>query len=200
MRFFRPWIIVRWLYSDALFRIKTRNRVYCLTYDDGPNPESTPGLLDLLDRHKVKALFFCDGKSAENNPDLMDEIRRRGHLTGNHGYEHRDGWKTHSGKYFDDIRSASELTSGRYFRPPYGRMTFKQYRHLRKSFRIILWDIMPYDFDRCLDPGKSLEILKNKLRPGSVIVLHDVPGPSLEITREFLEYAVSAGYTFVLPE
>ncbi len=200
MRFFRPWIIVRWLYSDALFRIKTNDKVFCLTFDDGPDPESTPGLLDLLDSYKVRVLFFCSGRAAERYPHLMDEIRKRGHLIGNHGYNHPDGWKTSSGKYFDDIISASELTSDKFFRPPYCHMTLKQYRHLRRSFRIILWDIMPYDFDSDLDPLKSLEILKRKLRPGSLIVLHDAPGSSGEIARRFLEYASFGGYRYVLPE
>ncbi len=160
MRFFRPWLVIRWLFSDALFRIETNERVFCLTFDDGPDPASTPRILDLLDRYKVKALFFCTGKAAEKYPRLMNEIRIKGHLTGNHGYNHPDGWKTPSQKYLDDVNNASKLTSDKYFRPPYGRLTIKQYRHLRKSFRIIFWDIMPYDFDWNLHPSGSLEILK----------------------------------------
>lgn len=198
MRFFRPWFIFRWLYPDILFRIKTNERVYCLTFDDGPDPSSTPSLLDLLGAHKVRAVFFCTGKASGNYPHMMDEIKKRGHLIGNHGYNHLDGWKTPLGKYIDNVLSASESTSGRFFRPPYGRMTLKQYLQLRKSFRIILWDIMPYDFDRNLDSVASFEILRNKLRPGTIIVLHDKPGPSLEITGRFLEYAESTGYRHIL--
>ncbi len=200
MRFFRPWIIIRWLYPDTLFRIKTRDRVCCLTFDDGPDPDSTLRLLDLLDHHKVKVLFFCTGSAAQKYPHLMEEIRNRGHLTGNHGYHHFDGWRRTTKDYIDDISQASEITSGKFFRPPYGHMTIRQYRHLRQMFRIILWDIMSYDFDVNMDPVQSVNILKRKLRPGSIIVMHDIPGHSFEITRSFLEYTGSAGYSFVLPE
>jgi peptidoglycan/xylan/chitin deacetylase (PgdA/CDA1 family) len=199
MRFFRPWLIIRWLYSDALFRIGTNDRIFCLTFDDGPDPASTPGLLDLLDSYNIKAMFFCTGQAAEDYPHLMDEIRKRGHLTGNHGYSHCDGWKTSFREYLDNIFSASDLTSDKFFRPPYGRLTIKQYKHLRKSFRIILWDIMLYDFDGSLDPSESFKILKNKLRPGSLIVLHDTKDFSLEITGRLLDYAASKGYRYVLP-
>jgi len=200
MRFFRPWFIIRWLYPDALFRIKTNYKTCCLTFDDGPNPESTPTILDLLDRYKVKVMFFCTGKAAEEYPQLIDAIRKRGHLIGNHGYNHPEGWKTSLQNYLDDINLASGLTSDKYFRPPYGHLTINQYRHLRRSYKIIFWDIMPYDFDNKLDPSQSFEILKGKLRPGSVIVLHDMPGSSAEITLRFLEYSISNGYRFVFPD
>jgi peptidoglycan/xylan/chitin deacetylase (PgdA/CDA1 family) len=199
MRFFRPWFIIRWLFPDALFRIKTGNRVYCLTFDDGPDPASTPGLLDLLDKFNVKAIFFCTGRASVNYPLLIDEIKRRGHTIGNHGCDHLDGWKTPSPVYLQDISQASGVTSTRFFRPPYGRLTLKQYRRLRKLFRIVLWDIMPYDFDNDFSPSGSLEILKRKLRPGSLIVLHDTPGSLLEITGQFLQYAESIGYSHILP-
>ncbi len=199
MRFFRPWLIIRWLYPDALFRIRTNNRVYCLTFDDGPDPASTPGLLDLLDKYDVKALFFCTGRAAGNYPQLTDEIRRRGHSIGNHGYDHLDGWKTPSRIYFSDISRASGLTSTTFFRPPFGHLTLRQYQHLRKSFRIVLWDIMAYDFEEDFGPSRSIEILKRKLRPGSLIVLHDSAGPSLEITGRFLQFTRSIGYSHILP-
>jgi len=198
MRFFRPWFIARWLYPDALFWIKTNDRICCLTFDDGPHPQSTPGLLDLLDKFNVSAVFFCTGRAAERYPGLMDEIRNRGHQIGNHGFDHPDGWKLSSGKFLDDVNAAAELTSDKFFRPPYGHLTCKQYRLLRKSYRIIFWDVMPYDFDRSFDPALAIEVLRRKLRPGSVIVLHDTPGLSLDITRRFLEYAGSEGYTHIL--
>ncbi len=199
MRFFRPWLIFRWLYSDALFRIKTNEQVLCLTFDDGPDPDSTPGLLDVLDRHSVKAMFFCSGKAAERYPALICLIKDRGHLVGNHGYSHLKGWKTGTKKYLEDIKYASQFTSDNLFRPPYGSLAPKQYLMLRRSFRIIFWDIMPYDFDMNLNQLKAFEILKRKLRPGSLIVLHDTPGSSLEITSRFLKHAASIGYRCVLP-
>src|SRR4030043_414236 len=130
MRFFRPWLISRWLYSDALFRIKTSEKVFCLTFDDGPDPDSTPGLLDILDKHNVKAVFFCSGRSAEKYPYLIDLIKDKGHLVGNHGYNHLKGWKTCTKKYLEDIKYASCFTSDNLFRPPYGSLAPEQYMRL----------------------------------------------------------------------
>ena len=112
MRLFRPSFPARWLYPDATFRIKNGRQVLYLTFDDGPDPLSTPLLLDILNKYNIKALFFCNGKSAEKYSDLMNKIRADGHATGNHGFNHLDGWKTDSETYINDVIRASEFTSG----------------------------------------------------------------------------------------
>ena len=99
MRFFRPCIISGWLYPDALFRIRTTEKLLYLSFDDGPDPDSTPLLLDLLASYNVKVMFFCNGKAAEKYPDLMDKIMSGGHLIGNHGYNHLNGWITSLDNY-----------------------------------------------------------------------------------------------------
>jgi peptidoglycan/xylan/chitin deacetylase (PgdA/CDA1 family) len=197
MRFFRPGFPARWLYPDATFRIKTNCQVLCLTFDDGPDPFSTPQLLDILRKHNIRALFFCNGKAAEEYPDLMNQIRSDSHAIGNHGYNHLDGWKTDSATYINDVIMASEFTSGNMFRPPFGRLSMKQKRSLSKTFKLILWDIMAYDFDRDFGRDKSLRILKNKIRPGSIIVLHDTASSSANaILEEFIIFAKKDGYRF----
>ncbi len=201
MRFFRLCFLYRWLYSGALFRIETAEKIICLTFDDGPDPGSTPELLQLLDKHNIKAVFFCNGKAAQEYPVLMELIRAGGHITGNHGYNHPDGWLTPVSKYMEDISLASRFTSGELFRPPYGRLRPGQYRRLIKSYKIIFWDIMSYDFDNKFGGGNSLKILKSKTRPGSVIVLHDRPDSSiLRFLEEFIVFSISSGYRFVIPE
>jgi len=201
MRLFRPPFIIRWLYPEALFRLKTREKILCLTFDDGPDPGSTPYLLEILDRYDIKTVFFCSGITAGKYPDLVEEIKSRGHIIGNHGYNHLNGLKTPAGKYCDDVHFASELTSGKLFRPPYGRLRIKQYHRLSKTFKIVLWDIMPYDFDAGYGSEKSLGRLKKMIRPGSIIVLHDKPSSaSLTFLREFLDLAISKNYRFGLPD
>ena len=145
----------------------------CLTFDDGPDPDSTPQLLDILDKHDIKALFFCDGRAAEKYPDLINRMISKGHIIGNHGYNHLNGWKTSLKKYIADVVNAAPYTSSGLFRPPYGRLRFNQYRELKEKYKIVFWDIMPYDFDRSFGSGNSLRVLKKKLRRGSIIVLHD---------------------------
>jgi peptidoglycan/xylan/chitin deacetylase (PgdA/CDA1 family) len=197
MRLFRPVFFSGWLYPEAVFRIRTNEKVLYLTFDDGPDPVSTPRLLNILKTFDIKALFFCDGRAAEKFPDLINQIRSQGHQIGNHGYSHFDGWHTESDKYINDITRASEFTSGKIFRPPYGRLSVMQKKRLLKSYKIIFWDLMPYDFDISFGSGKSIRILKNKIRPGSIIVLHDTPSSCANmILEEFIKYALSEGYRF----
>ncbi len=131
----------------------------------------------------------------------MDRIRGEGHLTGNHSYSHPDGWKTKTSVYLKDADNASDLTSGKVFRPPFGRLSKNQYRMLLKSFKIILWDIMPYDFDAAFGSERTLNILKDKIRPGSIIVLHDNTASCADVILEdFIIYALKRGYSFNLPD
>jgi peptidoglycan/xylan/chitin deacetylase (PgdA/CDA1 family) len=197
MRLFRPCFIAGWLYPEAIFRIRTDEKLLCLTFDDGPDPASTPELLELLNRFNIKGIFFCDGRAAEKYPELVELIKSRGHMTGNHGFLHPDGWRTPTKKYIQDVSRACGSPNSTLLRPPFGRMKPGQYRILKKKYKIVLWDIMPYDFDRNFSSEKSLNVLKKMMRPGSIIVLHDKPSSDANmIVAEFVPYAVNMGYRF----
>jgi peptidoglycan/xylan/chitin deacetylase (PgdA/CDA1 family) len=197
MRLFRPCFIAGWLYRDAIFRVRTTEKLLCLTFDDGPDPLSTLSLLDLLDKHSIKAVFFCNGIAAEKYPGLINQIKTRGHMIGNHGYNHLNGWITSLKRYVDDVSNAAPHTSSGLFRPPYGRLRFDQYRKLRETYKIVFWDIMPYDFDIKFGSKKSLLILKKKIRSGSIIVFHDnYKRKSHEFIEEFIFFARDEGYRF----
>lgn len=201
MRLFRPIFPAACLYPEAVFRIKTPLKLLCLTFDDGPDPESTPVLISILRKYKIKAVFFCSGNKALENPALMELIKSEGHITGNHGYSHLNGWKTSNKEYIADIEKASALNSSNLFRPPFGHLTYRQYRLIRRDFRIFFWDIMPYDFDRKFGSRASLEILKRKLRKGSVIVLHDTwKSTANSFIDEFIRFTLLKGYEFVVPD
>jgi len=201
MRLFRPCFLSSWFFRDAVFRIKTCEKLLCLTFDDGPNPGSTPQILDLLERHDIRAVFFCNGKSAEEYPDLVDLIKSKEHIIGNHGYAHLNGWGTPLKDYLNDVAHASEFTAGILFRPPYGRLRFNQYRLIKKTYKIVFWDVMPYDFDYRYGREKSLKLLKEKIRPGSIIVLHDNPGSTvLGCLNDFILFALGEKYRFALPD
>ena len=197
MRLFRPGLIARWLYPDAIFRKGTADKILYLTFDDGPDPDSTPRLIDILDKYNIKGVFFCDGRAARKYPDLISKIKSCGHVIGNHGYNHLNGWKTSLTRYISDVTKASPYTSESLFRPPYGRLRFNQFSKLRKTFKIVFWDIMIYDFDSSFDTEKLLTIIKKKIRPGSVIVLHDTHKSSAnEFIEEFLLYALKEEFRF----
>jgi peptidoglycan/xylan/chitin deacetylase (PgdA/CDA1 family) len=199
MRLFRPGFLAGCLYPEAIFRIETTEKKLYLTFDDGPDPDSTNQLLGILKKHDIKACFFCTGMSAEKNPVLITQIRNDGHFIGNHGYNHFDGWRTDSLKYIKDVTRASYFTSDKVFRPPFGRLSIKQYKKLRVLYKLIFWDLMAYDFDITFGSDKSLGILKDKMRPGSIIVLHDsVSSCTNKILEEFLTFAVDSGYQFEL--
>lgn len=197
IRFFRPGLIASLMYPGAIFRIKTTEKLLYLTFDDGPDKCSTSLLLEILDKYKIKAIFFCNGVKAAEFPDLVRNIRDKGHIIGNHGWNHEDGWKTPLKRYISNIKRADGLTSPELFRPPYGHLGICQFRKLTQKYKIVFWDILPYDFDRKFQKEKSLEVLKRRIRPGSVIVLHDSAfSSSPVILEEFLQYALGKGFRF----
>ncbi len=197
MRLFRPFFFSALLYPGAIFRLKTAEKLLCLTFDDGPDPLSTMRLLDMLDRFAVKAVFFCTGIKAEKYPELINKIKARGHLIGNHGYTHLNGWIISTEKYVADVNEAAPFTSYRLFRPPFGYLRYSQYIKLRDTFKIVFWDVMPYDFDNLFETSRSLQILKKKIRPGSVIVLHDTSeSNAINLIEDFILFAIEKGYRF----
>jgi len=197
MRFFKPCFAAGWIYPNALFRIKTSEKLLFLTFDDGPDPESTPGLLEILKKYNIEAIFFCNGKAAEKYPEIIGQIKSQGHLIGNHGYNHLSGWRTSTEQYISDVEYAAGFTSSDLFRPPYGRLSLGQYRKLKDKYKIMFWDILPYDFDISFGVSSSLLILRKKIRPGSIIVFHDTPESSLlKFLEEFILFSKHEGYRF----
>jgi peptidoglycan-N-acetylglucosamine deacetylase len=201
MRLFRPGFLQRILYPGSLFRVKTGGKVLYLTFDDGPDPSSTPLLLSILEKHQIRAIFFCTGREAEKHHDLIALLISKGHLVGNHSYSHTNGWKTSTTEYIADVARSAHFTSLSLFRPPYGRITPSQFRELKKRYKIFFWDIMPYDFDEEFGAENSLRILNKLIRPGSVIVLHDKAGSkAVSIIEDFIMLAQKRGFSFGDPE
>ncbi|MCI0523502.1 MAG: polysaccharide deacetylase family protein [Bacteroidales bacterium] len=187
----------RFIYPDALFRITVSEKRLFLTFDDGPDPSSTPAILDILKARNVKASFFCTGHKVLKYPGLFARIAAEGHTIGNHGYSHLNGLSTSVRTYCSDIMKGREITCSNLFRPPYGRIRRRQYKILERSMRVVFWDIMPYDFDKKLDPEISLSILRRRLHPGSIIVLHDSEGShAILFLDRFLMISMEEGYLF----
>ena len=116
----QPPLLLRWLYPRALWRMDKHEKAVYLTFDDGPIPEITPWVLDLLDHYGIKATFFMVGENAGRHPELLAEVRRRGHSVGNHTFHHLQGAKVTSMRYLRDIEHANEMLQTRLFRPPHG--------------------------------------------------------------------------------
>ncbi|MDE6811895.1 MAG: polysaccharide deacetylase family protein [Muribaculaceae bacterium] len=185
------------------FRIPSadgRKRVY-LTFDDGPIPEVTPWVLDVLDRYGVRATFFMVGQNVERNPALLDEIRRRGHRIGNHTLHHLQGAKSGTQAYLNDVEEAGRLVPSDLFRPPHGWLRPGQARALSRKYRIIMYDLVTRDYSKRLTPEDVVMNVRNLTRDGSIIVFHDSlkSWPRLKTALpESIEWLKREGYEFEL--
>ena len=185
------------IYPEAVYRIKGKGKILYLTFDDGPDPVSTPAILDILQAHEIHATFFCTGSKVLASPGLFARVASEGHTIGNHGFSHLNGLTTSIRAYCSDILRGRDITCSNLFRPPYGRLRVRQYRILERSMRIVFWDLMPYDFDRKLTADQSYSILLRRIRSGSVIVLHDTESSNAALYLDrFIQKALEEGYSF----
>lgn len=196
----RPPLLYRLLFPEALWRIKRRHRrVVYLTFDDGPIPEQTPWVLDILDRYGVKATFFMVGDNVARHPELLEEVRRRGHSYGNHTMHHLQGMRTTARRYCRDITEADRLIDSILFRPPHGIMRWKQARIIKSHYNIIMYDLVTRDYSRKLTPEQVLDNVKRFARNGSIIVFHDSlkAAPNMRVAMPAaIEWLLSQGYEF----
>jgi len=163
------------LYRGAVFRGDSTKKVVYLTFDDGPVPQITPLLLDILRDKKVPATFFMVGENAERYPELVQRVLAEGHQVGNHSYTHMRGTEHTVDEYIANVKKSDKLLYGtRLFRPPYGRLTLKQKRALiNEGYTIVLWDVLTHDYDASYAPQKMLDIVQRFTRNGSIINFHD---------------------------
>lgn len=168
-----------------------------LTFDDGPDEQRTPEVLDILQKENEKATFFCLGEQVRKNPDLFKRIQAEGHAIGNHGYYHLDGWNTPFETYVNNVAEADEYIGSPLFRPPYGHVSLRQFQALKKKYWFVFWDVMAWDFDQRRSPEESLAILKRHTRPGRIVVLHDYKRSEVSLfLEEYLRYCRERGYQF----
>ena len=155
------------------FKIKGENKTLYLTFDDGPIPEVTPEVLDILDKYNAKATFFCVADNIKKHPEVFQSIIDRGHRLGNHTYHHIKGWETPNNEYFEDIERANQLVNSNLFRPPYGRIGFFQARELRKKYRLILWSVLSYDYSGKLSKENVWDNIRKSVTDNDIILFHD---------------------------
>lgn len=154
-------------------------RPIALTFDDGPDPDVTPQLLELLDSHSVRATFFMCGLAARNYPDVVRAVVDAGHTIGGHSWDHRpirrlpeSEWR----RQIDDTHTLLEDLSGapvRWFRPPWGHID----RHTRDTLRrrgiaTVCWSAAGRDWT-LREPDRIAESVLDDLDPEAIILLHD---------------------------
>ena len=196
----QPAIFLRWLYPQALWRMDRKERAVYLTFDDGPIPEVTPDVLEILDRYNVKATFFMVGDNVARHPELLDEVRRRGHAVGNHTMNHIQGIKCTWRTYARNIADADELIGSRLFRPPHGLMKRIQMRTVNQRYNVVMYDVITRDYNSKLTPERVLDNVKRYARDGSIIVFHDslkARDRMLPVLPQAIEWLLANGFTLL---
>ena len=174
-----PWIIKK-IFSNYIWNLPNNGNKIYLTFDDGPTPEITEWVLLQLKKCNAKATFFCIGDNVGKYPEIYKKILTEGHKTGNHTFNHLNGWKTPTLKYIENSNLCQSTinnhnsTINNLFRPPYGKIKPSQSKILRKlDYKIIMWDIISYDFDSEISSEKCIENVIKNVKSGSIIVFHD---------------------------
>ena len=175
-----------------------------MTFDDGPSATLTPKLLDILAAHQIKATFFVIGENVAEHPEIVARAAREGHEIGNHSWSHPnfgkmsdDGVRSQLQRTDDAIKSATGSRPS-LLRPPYGSITAheKRWIHDQFGYRIILWDVDPYDWKR---PGPS--VVRNRIlketRPGSIVLSHDIHPGTIEAMPSTFDALEAKGFKFV---
>ena len=153
------------------WKVKTKDKLVFLTFDDGPHPEITPWVLHELGKFEALATFFCVGENVKKYPEVYEKIIGAGHSTGNHTFHHLNGFKTKTKAYIKNIDLAANYIKSNLFRPPYGRIGLRQTLLLR-DYKIIMWNRLSCDFEKYLNIEESLSAMKN-IENGSILVFHD---------------------------
>ena len=162
------------LFPSLIWRKETLNKNIWLTFDDGPSPHVTPWILSILKKENIKATFFLIGQKIEEFPELVGAIVKDGHTIANHSYSHKNGWLTNKEKYLEDIeRCQALMPNNKLFRPPYGKITKAQIAVLKEKYKIILWDVLSYDFKQNTNPKIVQENIIKNTSAGSIIVMHN---------------------------
>ena len=191
----QPPKLFRWLYPRALWRMDKNVKAVYLTFDDGPIPNITPWVLDLLDKYNIKATFFLVGDNVRKHPEEFKMIVERGHRVGNHTFNHISGLKYLSYNYLENTNKADELIKSKLFRPPHGWMRWGQYMVLSHRYTVVMWDLVTRDYSKRLNGRQVLRNVKKYVRNGSIITFHD------SITSEKnLKYALPRAIEWLLEQ
>ena len=180
--------------------IKKRSRkAVALTFDDGPNPNTTPVALELLKKYNAKATFFMVGRSVAGNEDIIKQVVAEGHQIGNHSWSHPLLTKIsleEAKSQINDTTEALKKASGQdvhIMRPPYGGINSTIQAAVDQSF--ILWNIDTLDWKNRNTASIMREI--RKTQPGSIILMHDIHQTSIDALPSVLQYLTEQGFELV---
>lgn len=194
-----PWILRILAPSALVWRLPDSAKTTYITFDDGPIPEVTPQVLEILRKYNAKATFFCVGDNVRKYSEVYAQLLKEGHAIGNHTYSHLKGNKTDDEDYFSDITKCDELVKSSLFRPPHGRIKLSQIKHLKSKYKLIMWSVLTGDYNHKLTNEQVLNNAIIYTKDGSIIVFHDSLKASdrmLYALPRMLEHFSAKGYRF----
>lgn len=182
----------------------TDDPAVALTFDDGPDPEHTPALLDLLRELDVRATFFVIGAHAEDHPELLRRMRDEGHAIGHHSWFHGEPTQTGAATLMRETRRLDRLLTtavgapSRLFRPPKGKLDPAKLIGLWSAGKsVVLWNVDPKDY-ACRGPAEVRSHFEARpLVGGDVVLFHDTHGHAIEVLADLVEGARERGLRFV---
>jgi peptidoglycan/xylan/chitin deacetylase (PgdA/CDA1 family) len=192
-----------------LQKVKSSNAI-CLTFDDGPDPQITPLILDILHDYNVQATFFLVGKNALKHPKLVQAIVDGGHEIGEHSFSHSHAWVSGLLRTWKDLiqgkRALEPYMKDKtkiMFRPPFGKLNLVSILYILFNRRkVIFWNVDPKDYQSA-NAKEVAFFVNSRLKPGSVILLHDsVKNDSVRVSitvgalKMILEHSKNAGLNF----
>lgn len=176
-----------------------------MTFDDGPFPETTPKLLEVLNDHNIKATFFFTGKNVEQYPELVRQTMQAGHQIGNHTYKHLPPLLISKGLFEQEVDATNRLIKNacgeapKVFRPPYGLIDTNKASTLQeREMMCVYWGPVAEDWNE-VGVSEVVRRIVRQTRNGSVIVLHESRKNSkqcLQSTHEIVKWANEKGYQF----
>jgi peptidoglycan/xylan/chitin deacetylase (PgdA/CDA1 family) len=197
------------LYPNRIWKGPSLEQKITLTFDDGPVPGITDWVLEELAKRDMKAMFFMVGDNVRKHPALAQEVVAAGHQLGNHTYRHLSGWKTSTQAYLTDVTACDAILSDtvgetpRFFRPPYGWMSQGQAKGIESTKRIVMWNLLSYDFDWSVSSENLIRACTARTAPGTIIVFHDqqkTQAQLMKVLPDYLDFLVGEGYTTQLLE
>ena len=180
---------------------------FAITFDDGPHPEFTPKILEVLESHKVKATFFLSGRNIESNRSTAEDLAGKGHLIGNHTYSHLSAFRIGKVRLLEEIVRTRELIESitgepnKYLRPPYGHITPAMLSICRNlDMTIVLWSFNSWDF-RGISAEKIISRAEKKISPGTILLFHECHfrdgsrdySATIKAVDSILEYTLKRG-------
>ena len=186
------------LYKKA--QAEKNKKVVALTFDDGPDGNTTPQTLDILAKYKIKATFFVQGKNIAGNEAILKRMQSEGHEVGNHSWNHPILTKLSledAKKQITDTEDAIKSVLGKstkLMRPPYGAISDDIRNSLDLSF--IMWNVDSLDW-KSKNEAAILTEIQHQTSDGSIILMHDIHQPSVNSLPKVIEYLQGQGYSFV---